>query len=72
MTLMVHLGIEFENQLREVGTLPDPSTVHSIDEKELYRVIRESLEADPAAFTKLSKKIIGVSEETTTGVFRLN
>lgn len=46
MTLMVHLGLDCENTLKEKGTLPDPSTGESEDERELLRVIKECLEND--------------------------
>jgi len=41
------------------------------EEAELYRRIRISLKADPKRFSRIVPKIIGVTEETTTGVHRL-
>ena len=67
-TLLVHKGVEFEKAKR----VPDfnPKT-----ESEEYEVIlgllRRELEKDPQRWTRMSKDLRGVSEETTTGVHRL-
>lgn len=72
-TLMVHLGVEFEKKFEETGELPNPATGTSEDEKQLIRVIRETIEASKSkkTFTKMAENLTGVSEETTTGVHRL-
>jgi adenosylhomocysteinase len=66
-TLLVHKGVEFE----AAGSVP-PAGVDDSDE---YRVVlatlTESLKRDATYFTRMAKDIIGVSEETTTGVHRL-
>ena len=66
-TLLVHKGVEFE----KAGSVP-PAGVDDSDE---YRVVlatlTESLKRDSSYFTRMAKDIIGVSEETTTGVHRL-
>jgi len=66
-TLLVHKGVEFE----KAGSVP-PAGVDDSDE---YRVVlatlTESLKRDATYFTRMAKDIIGVSEETTTGVHRL-
>ncbi len=66
-TLLVHKGVEFE----AAGSVP-PAGVDDSDE---YRVVlatlTESLKRDSTYFTRMAKDIIGVSEETTTGVHRL-
>ncbi len=66
-TLLVHKGVEFE----KAGSVP-PAGVDDSDE---YRVVlatlTESLKRDASYFTRMAKDIIGVSEETTTGVHRL-
>ncbi len=72
-TLLVHKGVEFER----VGSVPDPSTGSGAGEaaSEEYRVIldvlRRSLASDPSRWTRLAEGLIGVTEETTTGVHRL-
>jgi adenosylhomocysteinase len=66
-TLLVHRGAEFE----DAGLVP----VSSDDDPEEWRVIlgvlRASLAADPLKWTKIAGQILGVTEETTTGVHRL-
>jgi adenosylhomocysteinase len=65
-TMMVHIGVKAEKDatiLNKTG-LPE-------DEAEFYKKLRHSLTVDPQRWTKISKKIKGVSEETTTGVHRL-
>lgn len=66
-TLLVHKGREFEL----TGSVP----ATGVDDSEEYGVIlellRESLALDPTRFTRIASEIIGVTEETTTGVHRL-
>jgi len=66
-TLLVHKGLEFET----AGFVPSPETAES----EEYRVILELLErivsSGEKIFAPMAAGIIGVSEETTTGVHRL-
>jgi adenosylhomocysteinase len=67
-TLIVHKGAEFEAK----GQIPefDPD-----NEPEEWGVILDTLrkikETDPERWTNSAKEIVGVSEETTTGVHRL-
>ena len=66
-TLLVHKRLEFEKS----GVVPSPETADS----EEYRVILELLTRlvgnNEMAFAPMAAGIIGVSEETTTGVHRL-
>ena len=66
-TLLVHKGREFEL----AGSVP----ATGIDDSEEYGVIlellRESLKLDPTRFTRIAEELMGVTEETTTGVHRL-
>ena len=72
-TLLVHKGVEFER----AGAVPDPPAGSGAGEAASaeYRVIldtlRASLARDPQRFTRIAKGLIGVTEETTTGVHRL-
>jgi adenosylhomocysteinase len=64
-TLLMHLGQRAEK---------DPSVVAnptSEEERELFAAIKARLAADPTWYTRKSREIIGVTEETTTGVHRL-
>lgn len=65
-TLMLHLGADAEK---------DPSILNrnaeSEDEIELLKILAEVQKVNKNYFGKLIKEVIGVSEETTTGVHRL-
>jgi len=67
-TLLVHKGAEFEG----IGRVPE---FNPADDPEEWGVILDLLRAemkrDPQRWTRVSKAIRGVSEETTTGVHRL-
>jgi len=67
-TMLVHKGTEFE----KAGSVPafDPNN----DPEEwgvILELLRKELATNPGLWTKLGKAIVGVSEETTTGVHRL-
>ena len=66
-TLLVHKGAEFE----AAGAVPEPAD----DDPEEWHVaaglLKESLAADPLKWTKIAGQVLGVTEETTTGVKRL-
>ena len=53
----------------------DPSvldkTPESEEERVLLAAVRKSIERDPQRFHRINKDIVGVTEETTTGVHRL-
>src|SRR5687767_12677382 len=65
-TLLVHLGCDAEK---------DPSILEraaeSDEEAILYASIKKTLADHPNFYSKIGKNIVGVSEETTTGVKRL-
>ena len=64
-TLLAHLGRDAEN---DISVLDSPD---SEEEEILFRAIRSRLAEDPRWYTKASSEIMGVTEETTTGVHRL-
>lgn len=64
-TLMVHRGVAVEAD----PTLLDKS--YTGEEKYLMAVLAEDYKKDSTLWTRISKQIKGVSEETTTGVHRL-
>ena len=66
-TLLVHKGVEFE----KAGAVPDPSTADSEEFAVVLGVLTRSLADDPSRWTTIAAGIKGVSEETTTGVHRL-
>jgi len=68
-TLLIHLGKEHE----DAGTLPDPAATDNAEEKVIFEVIRAvRAEKGDNFWNQMASKIRGVSEETTTGVMRLN
>ncbi|GEL20467.1 adenosylhomocysteinase [Pseudonocardia asaccharolytica] len=66
-TLMVHKGAEFET----AGVVPSTDENDPEEYRVLLDVLRRSMERDPKRFTTIAQNILGVSEETTTGVHRL-
>ncbi len=68
-TMLVHLGLEFEKS----GTIPAPSSAASEEESvvlEILHAVRS--EKGDNYWGPIAAQIRGVSEETTTGVHRLN
>ncbi len=66
-TMLVHKGTEFE----QAGTVPDPSGAESEEFQVFLTLLQASLAADPQKWTRIGEGILGVTEETTTGVHRL-
>ena len=65
-TLFVHLGLKAESN----PEILDFKT-ENYEESVLFNQLKKSLKKDPKRFSRISKEILGVSEETTTGVHRL-
>jgi adenosylhomocysteinase len=69
-TLLVHKGVEFE----KAGFVPSPDA-DDLTVSDEYRIIldvlRRSLAADSKKWQGIAEGILGVTEETTTGVHRL-
>jgi adenosylhomocysteinase len=66
-TLLIHMGVEFE----AAGAVPQPDDNDSAEYKIILDLLRRSLETRPGHYTRMAQSIIGVTEETTTGVHRL-
>ena len=66
-TMLVHKGVEFE----KAGVVPQPTADDSAEWKVVLEVLRRSLQETPTRFTQIAPQIMGVTEETTTGVHRL-
>ena len=69
-TLLIHKGYELEEYYAKHHSTPEITTEIE-EERIIENLIREVLKKDPNHWHKVQKKIIGVSEETTTGVHRL-
>lgn len=70
-TLLIHEGVKAEAAFKKDGTLPDPSSTDNAEFMIVLRVIKEGLAKDPTKWTRMAERMVGVSEETTTGVKRL-
>lgn len=70
-TLIIHEGVKAETAFQKDGTLPDPNSTDNPEFKIVLSVIKETLKKDPKKWTKIAERLMGVSEETTTGVKRL-
>src|SRR5690554_2215556 len=70
-TMLVHHGAQYEAD----GAVPVPpgpgEPGHSEEVTVLHDLLRRSLAVDPQRWTRIGAGIIGVTEETTTGVHRL-
>ncbi|MEK9752629.1 MAG: adenosylhomocysteinase [Rhodospirillaceae bacterium] len=64
-TLLIHLGQRAEKDIKVLGK---PT---SEEEEVLYASIKAHIAKDPAWYTRAGADIMGVTEETTTGVHRL-
>jgi adenosylhomocysteinase len=70
-TLLIHEGVKAEAHFEKTGELPNLDSTTNKEFKCILNVIKRSLGKDPKKWTKMSKVLKGVSEETTTGVLRL-
>lgn len=70
-TLLIHEGVKAEKAFKETGAVPDPNSTEDPEFKIVLRLIANTLKQDPTRWTRTAASIVGVSEETTTGVHRL-
>ena len=66
-TLLVHKGVEFER----AGAVPAPETAGSEELAIVFAVLARLQSEEPRLWHGLAEGILGVTEETTTGVHRL-
>jgi adenosylhomocysteinase len=66
-TMLVHLGVEAE----KTGIAPDPATAGSHEQQVVFEVLNASLLESKDRYSKIANELMGVTEETTTGVLRL-
>ena len=64
-TLLMHLGARAE---KDIKVLANPGSEEEIC---LFKAIKAKLKLDPTWYSRRLKNIVGVTEETTTGVMRL-
>jgi len=65
-TMLMHLGTKAES---DRSVLEKPT---SAEERILFSAIEKKLDIDPTWYSRRLRNIVGVTEETTTGVLRLN
>ncbi len=68
---MVHFLLTLQ-RYEKTGEVPDPETAPTEDERAIAILIRALLKSHPTKWRDMAKRVVGVSEETTTGVKRLN
>jgi adenosylhomocysteinase len=66
-TMLVLRGAQYE----EMGRVPDPNQAPSEEFRVFLTLLQKSLEEDNGRWSRAADGILGVSEETTTGVHRL-
>jgi adenosylhomocysteinase len=66
-TLLIHMGVEFE----AAGAVPTTDENDSEEYGIILDTLRRSVSEHPGKYTRMAADIIGVTEETTTGVHRL-
>src|SRR5687768_5772732 len=66
-TMLVHLGVEAE----KTGRVDSPDSTDNAEKKVVLQVLADALAEDSNRWTPIANEIIGVTEETTTGVHRL-
>jgi adenosylhomocysteinase len=66
-TLLIHKGVEFE----KAGAVPGATSADSEEFEIVLGVLRARLAIESQKWTTMAAGILGVSEETTTGVHRL-
>src|SRR5579875_192757 len=66
-TLLIHMGTEYEAG----GAVPQAEDTDSEEYKVILDLLRRSVAEQPGKYTRMGANIIGVTEETTTGVHRL-
>jgi adenosylhomocysteinase len=66
-TLLVHKGAEYE----KAGAVPEPTADDPEEWQVVLQLLSRTLAADSTKWTVIADRIMGVTEETTTGVHRL-
>jgi adenosylhomocysteinase len=63
--------VKAEEIYEKTGVLPDPASTDNVEFQLVLTIIRDGLKSDPMKYHKMKERLVGVSEETTTGVKRL-
>jgi len=71
LTMLIHKGFEAEDKFKADGSFPSPDDTDNLELKVVNKILARKLKQDPTFWHRLVPRIVGVSEETTTGVHRL-
>jgi len=72
MTLLIHEGYEWEKKFAATGAMPNPDEYDVKNEMHhLLTIVKRCLATNPKKWHGYVSRLVGVSEETTTGVHRL-
>jgi len=69
-TLLIHKGFQLEETFNKTGKLPEITTTNR-EELVVENLLRDVFKKNPMHWHSVKEDMIGVSEETTTGVHRL-
>ncbi|XP_075662741.1 adenosylhomocysteinase-like isoform X2 [Castanea sativa] len=64
-------GVKAEEEYEKSGKLPDVNGNENEEYRTVLRIIKDGLLVDPTRYRRIKERLVGVSEETTTGVKRL-
>jgi adenosylhomocysteinase len=67
VTLLIHEGVKYE----KLGTPPSPDQTDNAELKCVYAIIARTMKTNMKKWQDCAARLVGVSEETTTGVHRL-
>jgi adenosylhomocysteinase len=74
-TLLIHEGVKYEALFAadgpSKGTLPDPASTTNVEFIQVLTIIKKTIQKNPKLWHAFCERLVGVSEETTTGVHRL-
>lgn len=71
-TLLIHMGYQAEDEFAKNGTLPNPDSAENDEERIVLNIILKLLQnGHTDKWHRAAARLVGVSEETTTGVKRL-
>jgi adenosylhomocysteinase len=71
VTLLIHEGCKWEKSFAADGKLPEPENESNKEFSIVLNLIKTSVQLDGTRFQRIAAGMVGVSEETTTGVHRL-
>lgn len=69
--LIIHEGVKYEDIFLTKASLPDISQASNDDHRALLTLFANTIKLDPYKWHNVALNVIGLSEETTTGIRRL-